>query len=80
MLRRLSAKNAKVVRPSLYNYIHTKEEFEYYANELFRLLMEEKFTVKIHEIYPLEDVARAHKVCFELLFIVSSLLTRPTGS
>ena len=60
--RKLSAKNVKIARPSLYNYIYTREEYEKYADELFRLMIEEKFDVKIHKTYPLKDVAQAHQV------------------
>ncbi|KAL9128692.1 MAG: hypothetical protein Q9217_002685 [Psora testacea] len=59
-ISRLAAKNVKVVRPTLYNYIYTREELEQYTNELFRLMTQEKFAVRIYETYPLEDVARAH--------------------
>ncbi|KAA6409442.1 MAG: hypothetical protein FRX48_06995 [Lasallia pustulata] len=58
---RLSEKNVKVLRPRLDNYIYTREEFEYYANELFRMMREDKFNGRIHEVYPLQDAARAHK-------------------
>lgn len=60
--RRLSAKNVKVARPTLFNYIYTREEFERYANELFQMMTVDKFNVRIHEVYPLQDVARAHIV------------------
>lgn len=59
---RLAARNIKVARPSLLGYIETREEFKFYCNELFRLIGEEKFTVRIHEVYPLKEVARAHNV------------------
>lgn len=44
------------------NYITTPAELDHYGTELFRLMREEKFRVKIHKIYPLSDVARAHQV------------------
>ncbi|MCJ1296088.1 NADPH:quinone reductase [Xylographa carneopallida] len=59
-ISRLSAKNAKIARPTLFNYLFTREEFEGYANELFKMMIEDKFNVKIHEVYPVQDVARAH--------------------
>lgn len=55
-------KNTKVMRPTLFNYIVTREEFEKYASELFKLMSEDKFVTRIHETYPLQDVARAHNV------------------
>ena len=60
--RKLSAKNIKVVRPTLFNYIYTREEFEKYTNELWQMMIHAKFNIKIHEVYPLKDVARAHTV------------------
>ncbi|MCJ1249849.1 NADPH:quinone reductase [Trapelia coarctata] len=59
-ISKLSVKNLKVCRPTLFNYIYTPEEFEKYTNELWKLMTEDKFDVKIHEVYPLEDVKRAH--------------------
>ena len=75
--RRLSAKNAKIARPTLFNYLFTREEFEGYANELFKMMIEDKFNVKIHEVYPVQDVARAHNVSFIFLVISAprSMLT-----
>ncbi|KAL8690016.1 MAG: hypothetical protein Q9218_004449 [Villophora microphyllina] len=60
LISKLSAKNAKVARPTLYNYVATRQEFEHYADELFRMMTKEKFNIRIHEIYPLKEVARAH--------------------
>ena len=74
--RKLSAKNAKVVRPTLYNYIYSREEYEKYADELFRLMIEEKFDVRIHKTYPLKDAAQAHvvsKYIHALFFIVDEM-------
>jgi len=59
-ISRLSAKNVKIARPTFFGYIVTRDEFERYANELFKMMTEDKFNVKIHEVYPLQDVARAH--------------------
>jgi NADPH2:quinone reductase len=52
----------KIARPTLFGYIETREEFEYYTNELFSLLQSGQLKVKIHKIYPLEDIAQVHKV------------------
>ncbi|KAL8751363.1 MAG: hypothetical protein Q9184_006093 [Pyrenodesmia sp. 2 TL-2023] len=59
-LDKLSAKNVKVARPTLVNYIYTREEFEHYSNKLWKMMVDEKLTVRIHETYPMEDIARAH--------------------
>lgn len=50
------------MRPTLFNYIATREEFEKYGSELFKLMSEDNFITRIHKIYPLNDVARAHNV------------------
>ena len=52
-------KNIKVIRPTLFNYIATREEYEKYAGELFDLIVKDGLNVKIHETYPLAEVARA---------------------
>ncbi|KAL0634368.1 NADPH:quinone reductase [Maublancomyces gigas] len=58
-IARLAAKNLKVLRPQLFGYIVTREEFESYAGEILELIAAGKVNVKIHEVYPLADVARA---------------------
>jgi NADPH2:quinone reductase len=57
---RLSSKNIKLLRPTLFNYIYTREELQKYASELWDFITKDGLKVKIHEVYPLEDVARAH--------------------
>ncbi|KAK0828637.1 NADPH:quinone reductase [Friedmanniomyces endolithicus] len=57
---RLSAKNARLMRPTLFNYIATREEFEHYVDELMDFITEDKLDARIHETYALSDVARAH--------------------
>ncbi|KAI9376396.1 hypothetical protein BJX61DRAFT_538925 [Aspergillus egyptiacus] len=59
-LNKLSPKCVKVARPTLFGYIETREEFEYYVNELFNLLKSGQLKVKVHKVYPLEEVAQAH--------------------
>lgn len=58
---RLAAKNVKLLRPSLFNYITTEEEYEHYTQELFDLLKNNSIDVRIHEVYPLSEIARAHQ-------------------
>jgi NADPH2:quinone reductase len=60
MIARLAAKNIKVLRPTLFNYVHTREEFERYTAELFDFIIKDKLNVRIHDTYPLSEVARAH--------------------
>ena len=58
----LSAKNVKVCRPTLYNYIVERAELERYSTELWTLVESGKLDVPVHKIYPLADVASAHNV------------------
>ncbi|KAI9736433.1 MAG: NADPH:quinone reductase [Claussenomyces sp. TS43310] len=59
-IARLGAKNLKVLRPSLYNYIYTRDEAERYTAELFDLILKDAVEVRVHHVYPLADVATAH--------------------
>lgn len=47
------------MRPVLNNYTTTLEELEHYTSELFKLVTSGKLEVRIHEVYPLADAARA---------------------
>jgi NADPH2:quinone reductase len=60
-LARLSAKNVRLLRPTLFNYIPTREETLRYADELWNFIEKDGLNVRIHEIYPLKDVERATK-------------------
>lgn len=60
-IARLSAKNAKLLRPTLFNYLVTREEFDHYVNELFVFMKDNKLDVRIHETYPLSEAGRAHE-------------------
>ncbi|CEL03197.1 Putative Podospora anserina S mat genomic DNA chromosome 1, supercontig 6 [Aspergillus calidoustus] len=59
-LPKLSPKCVKIARPTLFGYIETREEFEFYVNELFGLLKSGELKVKVHKVYPLDQVAQAH--------------------
>jgi NADPH2:quinone reductase len=59
---KLSPKCVKIARPTLFGYIETREEFEYYVNELFSMLKSGQLKVKVHKVYPLEQIAQAHIV------------------
>lgn len=59
-IARLAAKNVRLMRTTLFNFIVTREEFEKPCNELMKMVQDGKIDVKIHEIYPLKDAARAH--------------------
>lgn len=60
-IARLSAKNTKLLRPTLFNYITTREEFVPYANELFDFMIKNKIDVRVHEVYPLKECGRAQE-------------------
>ncbi|EEP80354.1 hypothetical protein UREG_05196 [Uncinocarpus reesii 1704] len=56
----LSAKNIKMLRTTLFNYIATQEEFDYYTTELFDMVKSGKLKTRVHKVYPLEQAAQAH--------------------
>jgi len=56
----LAPKAISVIRPTLFAYLETREELEYYTGLLFKALESGEIDVKIHKTYPLEDVATAH--------------------
>jgi NADPH:quinone reductase len=50
----------KLLRPMVTGYVAERADLLKYAGELFELVTSGKVKVKIHEVYPLGDVARAH--------------------
>ncbi|KAF9739648.1 hypothetical protein PMIN03_005092 [Paraphaeosphaeria minitans] len=58
-LGRLSAKNVKLIRPTLFNYIYTRDELKQYAAEVWNFIEKDGLNVAIHDVYPLKDVVRA---------------------
>ncbi|KZF23182.1 NAD(P)-binding protein [Xylona heveae TC161] len=75
-IARLSAKNITLLRPTLFNYIATREEFDHYVQELFGFIIKDKLSVGIHETYPLKDVARA-QIDLEARKTTGKLLLQP---
>ncbi|KAI7547122.1 NAD(P)-binding protein [Hortaea werneckii] len=59
-IARLSAKNVRLLRPTLGNYVATKEEFRRYTDELFQYISTGDVNVRVHASYPLSRVAEAH--------------------
>ena len=57
--RRLSAKSGKLLRITPFNYIATREEFLQYAKELWGFIERDGLNVKVHDVYPLEEIKRA---------------------
>jgi len=60
-LSRLAAKNVKLLRPAAFNYVYTREEYQAYSKELWEFITKHNLNVRIHDVYPLEDVERATK-------------------
>ena len=60
-IARLASKNVKLLRPSLFPYITSRQEFEGYAEELMGIVAQGKVDVKVHHEYKLDEVAQAHK-------------------
>ncbi|KAK9477067.1 hypothetical protein V1514DRAFT_335090 [Lipomyces japonicus] len=56
---RLSQKNLKLLRPTLYNYITEPEEREFYINWLWRSIRDGSLNIKIFKVYSLKDYAQA---------------------
>ncbi|KAI5795576.1 hypothetical protein EDC01DRAFT_614622 [Geopyxis carbonaria] len=60
-IARLAAKNVKVLRPQLFGYVATPEEFKQYADELMEMVAGGKVDVRVHKTYKLEEAVQAHK-------------------
>ncbi len=50
-----------LTRPSLGNYIATREELDWRAGDVFRWIVEKKLTLRLDHIYPLAEAAQAHR-------------------
>lgn len=57
---RLGPKNVRLMRPIVNGYVQKREDLEKYAAELFELVTSGKVDVRIHDVYPLAEAARAH--------------------
>ena len=53
-------KNVRLIRPSLFNYTNTDEEFQTLAADFLDLLKAKVVSISIQKIFALEDVAHAH--------------------
>lgn len=51
--------NIKILRPTLFNYIHTPEEWNHYVSLLFKLIKENKLKITVSAVYPLKEVRQA---------------------
>lgn len=61
----LASKNIKILRPALFSYIHTAEEWEHYSTLLFSLIAEGKVKIAVSKEYPLEKTRDAIKDLFD---------------
>ena len=50
-----------LTRPTLFQYVATREELEWRAGDIFRWIAEKKLTLKIDYVYPLAETAQAHR-------------------
>ncbi|RLV90130.1 putative quinone oxidoreductase [Spathaspora sp. JA1] len=57
----LSAKNIRILRPSLFGYIDTKQEWDFYSQKLLDLIKEGKLDFEISKTYDLKDYVQAAK-------------------
>lgn len=57
---RLGPKNVRLMRPIVNGFVATRERLERYTAELFDLVTSGKVDVRIHDIYPLAESAKAH--------------------
>ncbi|CAG8548380.1 8741_t:CDS:2 [Ambispora gerdemannii] len=60
-IARLADKNLRLMRPSLMNYVTTKEEFQKYTKELFDLIQENKISLLNVQVHKLSDAKKAHE-------------------
>jgi NADPH:quinone reductase len=60
-ISRLAPKNLKICRPVMLTYIHERGEFEGYVVELFRFIADGKLNIRVYKVYPLAEVAEAHR-------------------
>ncbi|RKP12573.1 quinone oxidoreductase Qor1, partial [Piptocephalis cylindrospora] len=56
----LQKANLRLMRPALFNYMTTRQEFLDLAEPLMDLLATNKLDVHIHATYPLANAAKAH--------------------
>ncbi|AGO10365.1 AaceriABL090Wp [[Ashbya] aceris (nom. inval.)] len=54
-IQRLTPKNLKILRPQLYGYLATREEWEHYSSELLRLISNKELIINITNVSPLRE-------------------------
>ena len=50
-----------VTRPTLGHYTATREELEWRANDVMQMIVRGELKLRIHQVYPLEEAAQAHR-------------------
>lgn len=60
VLARLSARNVRLMRPTLFQFVATREEMVRYTKQLVEVLEQGELDVKVHKTYDLKDVVQAH--------------------
>ncbi|CCH43309.1 hypothetical protein BN7_2857 [Wickerhamomyces ciferrii] len=58
-LTKLTPKNLKLLRPTIFNYIVEKEEWEFYSNQLRELVESGELNLRIEKTYPLSNYSQA---------------------
>jgi NADPH2:quinone reductase len=50
-----------ITRPTLGHYTATREELEWRASDVFRMIVEGDLKLRIHHVYPLTEASQAHR-------------------
>ncbi|KAI8333299.1 hypothetical protein BC941DRAFT_473494 [Chlamydoabsidia padenii] len=69
-------KNHRLLRPTLYNYLTTREESRKWFDELFALIKDGALKFHIHKVYDLKDAPQAHHD-LQARLTTGKLLIRP---
>jgi NADPH2:quinone reductase len=64
-----------LTRPTLYNYVASRQQLEQSAGELFDIVSSGKVKVEVQQRYPLKDAAEAHRALQDRRTIGSTVLT-----
>ena len=64
-----------LTRPTLYNYVATREQLEKSATELFDMVGGGKVKIEVKQRFPLKDAAEAHRALQERRTTGSTILT-----
>ncbi|HET7113067.1 MAG TPA: zinc-binding dehydrogenase, partial [Pyrinomonadaceae bacterium] len=50
-----------ITRPTLAHYTVTREELEWRANDVMKMIVSGDLKLRIHHVYPLTEAAQAHR-------------------